>query len=140
MQALDHMDVGRFVGRYFQVLAVLSVAHIMIQAAFFDTIRIDFSFLLLLWAAGPLMRHQPVARKWVLGVLGFILCLMVGILVVVVWDGMEGVAMNARGESDDPGVGRFALVFTAAFVAVGLPFALLVTPKAQREFAELAGL
>jgi hypothetical protein len=63
-------DIGRFVARYLQVLACLSIVSMVATAIFFDALHIDFSFLLLFWAAEYLIQHNPKARRWTIGVCG----------------------------------------------------------------------
>jgi hypothetical protein len=65
------LDTGRFVARYLQVLAWVSIASMIAGPIFFDSLYIDVSPFFLFWAASALKRRSPTARKWVLAVAVF---------------------------------------------------------------------
>ena len=71
-------DTGRFVARYLQVLAWLSIGWMVASLIFYGSLRLDFSFVLLFWAAAALKRHSPTARKWVLALSGVTLAAAIG--------------------------------------------------------------
>ncbi|MEO1237362.1 MAG: hypothetical protein AAFX76_11295 [Planctomycetota bacterium] len=87
-------DIGKFVGRYFQSLAWLSVASMLISPIFFGRFHIDFSFVLLFWAAGHLIRHNPTARRWTVGVTGVGVGLIVSMLGYAAIAGTDGMTVG----------------------------------------------
>ena len=132
-------DIGKFVGRYFQVLAWLSIASMIISPIFFDSFHIDFSFILLFWAAGHLIRHNPTARRWTVGITGVsaaAIALMLGYAAIAGTDGMT-VTFGTRVE--DPPFWMIAGVAGVLLVLLATPLCLLLTPKARQEFGVAAG-
>src|SRR5688572_5111444 len=84
LATLDHapsteFDTGRFVARYLQVLAWMSIASMIAYPIFFNTLHIDLSPIFLFWAASALKRRSRTARKWVLALAG----LMLGVLAII---------------------------------------------------------
>ena len=95
-------DIGKLVGRYFQVLACLSIASMVISPIFFDALYIDFTFILLFWAAGHLIEHNPTARKWTVRITGLGMVGVVLMLVYAAIAGTEGVIVSFGVRIEDP--------------------------------------
>jgi hypothetical protein len=132
-------DIGKFVGRYFQVLGSLSVASMIITPIFFDSVHIDLSFIFLFWAAAYLIKHHPTARKWTIGVCGFVLAGLVAMLVYAAIAGTQGMTVTLGRRIEHPSMWHVALVACVLAALVGFPFALLLTPQGRREFQRSAG-
>jgi hypothetical protein len=132
-------DIGRFVGRYFQALAWLSIALMIIRPIFFDTLYIDVSFIFLFWAAAYLIKHHPTARKWTIGVCGLYLAALVAMFVYAAIAGTQRMTVLLGTRIEHPSLGQVAAVACLSAVLVGFPFALLLTPQARREFQPAAG-
>src|SRR5687768_9008916 len=129
-------DTGLFVARYMEVLAWISIASMIAGPIFFDTVRIDLSFLLLFWAASALKRHSAAARNWVLGISG--LCLAVCLLMLI-WAaafGTEGMTVSLGGRrTTNPPLWQVLLVSVPIIVIAGLPFVVLNSRRARRQFS-----
>ncbi len=145
--ALPHrsvpFDVGIFVGWYLRVLACLSVASMAVNLVFFSRLQIDLSFPFLLWAGSCLVRHSPTARKWVIGISGFFLVILVfvsAMSVFAVVAGTEGMSVRMMGRQiDNPSVWHVLAVASLVGLLPGIPFVLLLTRQARREFACTSG-
>src|SRR5205807_2329131 len=119
-------DVGKFVGRYLQVLACVAIASMIIEAIFFDRLFVDFSVIFLFWAAAYLIKHHPTAHKWTIGVCGYILACFVAALIYTVIAGTpEAVVLLGR-RIERPLLWHFAAMDGALAVLVALPLVLLL--------------
>jgi len=128
-------DIGKFVGRYFQVLAVFQIAWMVYTAIFLDSLMIDFSVLLLFWAATNLIQHNPTARKWTIGLIVLSLITLTAVLIIALFVGPERMTFLIGGRPvKNPSIGFVTLGIAITAVVLGFPLALLLTPKARREF------
>jgi hypothetical protein len=128
-------DVGLFVGRYFQVLGVLSLASSVLALILNDRFNVNLTFLLFFWVAGYLKRHNLTARKWTLRLTGAATLGAIAIFISNSFEGLRGTHWNFLGwEIENPTLSQTAAVAGALLVLCGLPFALLLTPQAAREF------
>ena len=134
--AMPLHDVGRFVGRYFQVLAWVSITWMVVSLIFFDRLHIDFSFILLFWAASHLTRHNPTARKWTIGLTGFCVGLMALLLLYAAIAGTDGMTVTLGRRIENPSFLHVAVVGAISLALLGIPLGLLLTPKARREFGQ----
>ena len=129
-------DSGRFVARYFQVLAWLLIAWMIAAPIFFDMLSIDVSFIFLFWAAARLKHHSPAARKWVLGVSGLILLFAIVMLLKEVLFGTDGTTVTIAGRRhDNPPLWLVALVAAPIVLLAAVPFCVLLTSRARRQFS-----
>jgi len=130
-------DMGKLVGRYFQALAWLSIASMVISPIFFSNLHIDISFILLFWAAGHLIRHNPTARTWTLRITGFIAAGIAIMLLYAAVAGTEGMTVSYFGTRiENPSIWQVAAVAGVLVVLVAIPIVLLLTPKARQEFSK----
>jgi len=128
-------DIGKFVGRYFQLLAILYIAWLVYTAIFLDSLMIDFSFLLLLWAATYLIQHNPTARNWTIALLAIFLVGICATRIIASFVGTERINLHRGGRPiRNPSFGLVALVAAISATILGFPLALLLTPRARREF------
>jgi hypothetical protein len=128
-------DTGRFVARYLQGLAWLSIASMIAGPIFFDSLHIDLSPILLCWAASALKRRSQTARKWVLALAGLTLVLLVIMLLWAAVAGTDGMTVSfGAGRIEDPALWQVAAVAVPIAVAVGVPFAVLMSERAGRQF------
>src|SRR3954463_15422736 len=112
-------DTGRFVARYLQVLAWLSIASMIAGPIFFDSVHIDLSPIFLFWAASALKRRSRTARKWVLALAGITLGLLVLMLVWSIVAGTNGMTVSlGSGRIENPALWQVA--------AVAVPIAVIV--------------
>ena len=65
-------DIGVFVGRYLQAVGLLSIASMILALIFFRSGYLDFSFIFYFWGGRHLVKHNPTARKWVIGTAAFL--------------------------------------------------------------------
>ena len=128
-------DVGRFVGRYLQVLACLDIALTIVVMILAGSLVVDLSVILMFWAGAHLIKHSPTARKWTLGVTGFVLVTLLVLTVYVVIVGTDGMVVTVGKRIDDPPLGLVFAIAGVLMTVVGLPFVLLLTPQAKREFS-----
>lgn len=128
-------DTGRFVASYFQILAGLSVASMILQPILYDSLRIDLTPIFLLWAASALKRHSPTARKWVIGITGLALAadaIMVISSLIFGTDHMT-VSLGTR-HIENPTLPQVALVAILLGILVGVPFFTLMSERARQQF------
>jgi hypothetical protein len=138
--ALDYeprpeFDTGRFVALYLQVLACGSIVRMVVSAVFLDSLRIDFMFLFLFWAAARLKRRSPTARTWVVWISGLILAFCAGMLLWATVFGTAGMSVTlGRARTPNPPLWQ-VFVVTGLFAAIASPpFFLLRTARARRQF------
>jgi hypothetical protein len=128
-------DTGRFVARYLQVLASLSIASMIAGPIFFDSMHIDLSPIFLFWAASALKRRSRTARKWVLALAGLTLGVLVLMFVWAVVAGTNGMTVYfGTGRIENPALWQVAVVAVPVAVVVGVPSAVLVSERARRQF------
>lgn len=128
------LDIGRFVGRYLQVLACLSLVSMIVDAVFFDQLIIDLSFVFLFWAGAYLISHSTTARTWVVGISGLAILVCLAIVVYAVTFGPEGIYVSLWRPIDNPSLGQVLGVASFLGIIAGIPFVLLLTSQAKREF------
>jgi hypothetical protein len=131
-------DIGKFVGIYFYVLACASIVSMLIGAIFFDSLYVDFTIILLLWAAPNLIRHKPAARRWTIRVCGFMLFILAVMSTVFAILGALDVGhstFSLFGKTiEHPSPWLVAALLFATGVMIGLPLVLLLTRRAKLEF------
>ena len=125
-------DTGRFVARYLQVLAWLSIASMIAGPIFFDSLHIDLSPIFLFWAAWALKRRSNTARKWVLALAGLTLGILVLMLIWAVVAGTIGMTVSfGTGQIRNRALWQVAAVAALIAVLVGVPFAVLISERRQ---------
>ncbi len=128
-------DVGKIVGRYFQVMGVVSLLTIAIQFLLSHSLRVDFTFLLMFWAGHHLVRHNPTARNWTIGVCGFVMIVLLGLYGYVLYHGTGQMSVQFFWKHyENPSLRTFTVVTVFIEVLLGFPVAMLLTPQARREF------
>src|SRR4051794_25318888 len=128
-------DTGRFVARYLQVLAWLSIASMIAGPIFFDSLHIDLSPIFLFWAASALKRRSQTARKWVLAFAGLTLGILALMLIWAMVAGTNGMTVSfGTGRIKDPALWQVAAVAVLIALVVGVPFAVLMSERARRQF------
>ncbi len=132
------LDVGRLVGRYFQVLAVASVGWMIVSAVFFDRLSVDLTSIVFLWVGHHLVRHHRTARTLTLWIGGVGLAMMPVVVAVGAMVGTERMTISFGREIEKPTMRQVLAVAAALAVLVGIPMALLLTPRARREFGVAA--
>ena len=129
-------DTGRFVARYLQVLAWLSITSMIAGAVFFDSLNIDLSPIFLFWAASALKRRSRTARKWVLALAGLTLGMLVLMLVWAMVAGTSGMTVSfGTSRIKNPALWQIAAVAVPIAVVVAVPFAVLMSERARRQFS-----
>lgn len=130
-------DTGGFVARYLQVWAWLSIASMIAAPIFFRSLRIDLSPIFLFWAASALQRRSRTARKWVLALAGLTLGLMVFILLWGVIGGTDGMTVSSvSGRIKNPALWQLVAVAVPCAVVAAVPFAVLMSERARRQFSD----
>lgn len=128
-------DTGRFVARYLQVLAWLSIASMVAGPILFRRFSVDLSFIFLFWAASALKRHSPAARKWVLGSSALFVVLLLGLLTQAVLFGTSGLFIVMGGlHIKNPSLWLLIVVLIPTVTIVAVPFVVLYSEKARRQF------
>jgi len=128
-------DIGVFVGRYLYVLAWLSVASMIVGVLVFDRWQFDLSFIFMLWAGRYLTKHSSTARRWTIGISGLFLFVCLAMTLVAVVFGTGGMTISVGHRITDPPLWAVFCVTAAMAMIAGIPFALLMTGQAKREFA-----
>lgn len=123
-------DVGKFVGSYFQVLGCLLVSWMALAWMLYDRLEFNITFVLLFWAGGPLKKHNPTARIWTLWFAGLAILVFVFLLVHSLIVGDHGARISLAQFS----ARQMAAVWGVILVGSGVPYGLLLTSQARREF------
>lgn len=127
-------DIGRFVGRYLQVLAALTVLG-MVISLFGGTVSIDVTFILLFWAGAALVRHSALARRLVILASTLVIGAALGMLLIAGRIPLDDVGVRVLGiPVAEPSVGLVALFGCMLLLTAAVPLVLLLTPQARREF------
>ncbi|MHB1158354.1 MAG: hypothetical protein ACYC26_16135 [Phycisphaerales bacterium] len=113
----------------------MSIASIVISAILFDALHIDLTFILFFWAAHHLKQHNPTARKWTLRICGFVLTFLIAMLIGTAITGTDGMTITIFKRIENPSFWQTATVFVILTCMAGIPFGLLLSPQAKREFA-----
>ena len=138
-QKRDEFDTGRFVARYLQVFAWLSIVCMAIEIIFRDSLQIDFSCVFLFWAASALQRHSPIARKWVLAISVFGVVVVLAMLVFAATAGTAHLSISVFGKRvKNPALWQVAMVCAPIWLAAAVPFFVLISRRARRQFAAVA--
>ena len=133
-------DTGRFIARYLQVLAWLSIASMVAGPILFDSLHIDLSPVFLFWGASALKRHSRTVRKWVLALAGLTLAVIVLILVWATAFGTSGMTVSfGPSRIKNPELWQVALVAVPIVAVVAVPLAVLMSERARRQFAAVPG-
>jgi hypothetical protein len=133
-------DTGRFVARYLQVLAWLSIASMIATPIIFKSLYIDLSFIFLFWAAGPLKRHSVKARMWVLTISGLYLAFCAVFLLKVAFFGTAGLTIRFAGRNiQTPPLWLVLLVAVPICAVVSVPLFVLLSARARRQFGAIGG-
>ena len=107
---------------------------------FFDELYIDLSFIFLFCAAAALKRHSRTARKWVLTLLGVALAIAFAMPLWAAFFGTTGMTISVgRWHTSSPALWQVVAVATPIFVVVGVPFFVLLSARARRQFGGGAG-
>lgn len=131
-------DIGVFVGRYLKALGWLSIAGTILRAILFEALFIDLSFILYFWAGNHLIKHNPTARKWVIGMAGLVMVVLLGLTMHAAVAGTHGITLTVGRKTREPSLFEVELIGAILFALAGIPFVLLLTPQAGREFASAA--
>lgn len=128
-------DTGRFVARYIQVLAWMSIASIITRAMIFDALHLNPSPVFLFWAASALKRRSRTARKWVLWIAGLTLLALIVVDVLTILLGTDGMVLTLGPRRImNPPIWQALLVSIPIAVAAGIPFVILLSERARRQF------
>lgn len=128
-------DIGKLVGRYFQILACMSIIGMIVDLIFYDRLMVDLSVIFLFWCASCLNKHNPMARKITIGICATMLCIMVLLLPYFIAVGIEKATLNfGPYRIHNPSVYQFSAMFGLMTLTLGFPLALLMTRQAKREF------
>ena len=128
------MDIGRFTGRYLQAGGFFAVVS-MIVSFFYGNGFVDFSVILYFWAGSALKKHQPAARKWVIGGCFFVFALILAMVVYAAIAGTEGMRVTIFWPIEHPMFRHVVVVAALLSGIAAVPCALLLTNKARLEFA-----
>ena len=131
----EQFDTGLFVARYLQALAVLLVAWMIAGPIFFDTFNLDLSPIILLWLASSLKRHSSAARKWLLIVGGWGLLLCAYLVVHALVFGTSHLTVHMGRSIHNPALWQVCLVSLSMATIFGVPFVVLLSARARRQFA-----
>ena len=132
-------DTGRFVARYFQVLACLMIMSMILAPVFFDSFSIDPSPIFLFWAASALKRRSRTARKWVLALGGLMLAAFAMALVEATVSGTAGMTVKVGlRQITNPPFLLFVLITVLGAGVVAVPFVVLLSASARRQFNAVA--
>ena len=127
------LDTGRFVARYLQALALLSIGS-MIVTWVRGRLYVDVSFLFLFWAAAALKRHSRTARAWVIGVCGFALACLVLVAAKGIFFGTSGITVSFGRRFENPPLWMLLAMSGIMAVVAAVPLLVLLSSRARRQF------
>lgn len=128
-------DVGKIVGRYLQVIAVLSVLGLLYEFMLRGRVNVGPGFIVLFCAGRRLVRHSQLARYSVLT--GAVLAVIVSLLVAVGVVPRNMIRVSFLGEgASDPSPGLVLGVTVLFMLMASVPLVLFLTPEARREFRD----
>jgi hypothetical protein len=130
----QEFDTGLFVARYLQALAVLRVAWMIAGPIFFDRFNLDLSPIILLWLASALKRHSSAARKWLLICSTFGLLLCAYLVAHALIFGTNHLTVHLGRPIHNPALWQVSLVSLSMATIVGVPFVVLLSARARRQF------
>ncbi|MGI9457289.1 MAG: hypothetical protein ACR2NU_12065 [Aeoliella sp.] len=120
---------------YLQGLAWFSIASMVIHPIVFDRVHLDLSFIFSFWAGEEIRQYNPTARKWVIGISGLVIVVLIAMAIQTILVGTEGMPVTIGRRIENPPL-HYALAVDSFFVIVaGIPFALLLTRQAKSEFS-----
>lgn len=133
-------DNGRFVARYLQVLAWISIASMLAAPIFFDSFYLDLTFVFLFWGASALKRHSSRGRKWVLWISGLYMAIgVIGLLYAAVF-GTVGMSISiGHRHIEHPAFWQLLIVAAPLLAIPAVPFLVLRTATARQQFETRAG-
>src|SRR4051812_14341140 len=122
-------DTGRFVARYLQVLAWLSVVS-MLVSLLRGSLHINLSPVFLFWAAAGLKKHSPRARLWVIWL---DVLMLVGAAALFLWIAVDGTAGTHLSlgpiRRDNPPLWLCALALVPFLIICAIPLVVLMSDR-----------
>jgi hypothetical protein len=116
-------------------LAWASIVWMIARPILLGSLHLDVSFIFMFWAAAALKRRSPTARIWVLVVAGLTLAVAVLVLLWAVLFGTAGMAVTFGAQRiKSPPLWQVLAVVVALLVVVGVPFGVLLSERARRQF------
>lgn len=128
-------DTGLFVARYLQALALLSIGSMIVTWVRDQRFYVDVSFIFLFWTAAALKRHSRTARAIVIGVCGFLLACLLVVLAKGIFFGTGGITVSFGRRYENPPLWMLLVVAAILAVLAGIPFLVLLSAPARRQFA-----
>jgi hypothetical protein len=127
-------DTGKFVGRYFQVLACASFVVAIVERWQSDRMVFDLTWVVFLALGHFLIRHRNGARLVTLALCGLVL---IGAICAVAYGSVAGeyasLSIGAF-KLEEPTFQQLLAFASVLSVAAAIPLLLLLTPQAKREF------
>lgn len=128
-------DIGKFVGRYFQSLAIVSIALMVLSAILLRFAYLDLTPIFLFWMAAYLIQHSSTARKWAIGVCALYVVTAAAVCMYGAFAGTGRIAlMVGRDNILHPSMLAVVALSSITALIFGIPLALLLTPQGRREF------
>jgi hypothetical protein len=131
-------DTGYFTARYLQTLGVISILWMIVGPFFTHSFDLDLSFILSFWAASGLRRRSPIARKWTIAFCGLVLAVLVifiGFILFTFGKDLSRFHLNFFGRIENPTVLQMLGVSAVMAILAGIPLAVLLSPRARRQFS-----
>lgn len=134
---LRTIDCGKTCGIYLISLGALSVFSMLFRGISLHSLELDLSSLLFFWAGYYLIKHNNIARKWVIGIslIGVIMVFIIAMVIPLF--GAEYVKINLpfyHQQKPSWAMAYFALFVGLIFALI--PIMLLYNDKARQEFKE----
>jgi hypothetical protein len=133
-------DTARFVARYLEVLAWISIASMIAAPLVFSSLRIDITPIFLFWAAAALKRRSQTARRWVLAISGLSLASILYFVVRAMVVSVKGMSVSSSTvRIADDALWLTTAVALAAGVVIAVPVVVLMSERARSQFAAGSG-
>lgn len=134
---LRTIDCGKTCGIYLISLGALSVFSMLFRGISLHSLELDLSSLLFFWAGYYLIKHNNIARKWVIGFSVFFVIVVFLIAIFILVAGMGHVQVKFPFyHSQEPSLIVTYIAVLGVLLFALIPIALLYNDKARQEFKE----
>jgi hypothetical protein len=130
----DPFDAGLFTGRYLQIVGLVDIGWMIVEAAYFHAWDLNFGVIVLFWAGSALKRRSRSVRLWVIWICRVFLLFVPAVITVIVIFHRQIETIDVGLHIQVPWVEALLLV-AAEGVLLAIPYVALQTPAARRQFA-----
>jgi hypothetical protein len=130
-------DTGLFIARYFRVIASITLVLMILWPIVFGGFHFDITFLLLFVTANALEKHDNSFRVLALLGCGWKMIFTLVEIAALFFIGVRGTQITMAGyRVYHTEIIYVLIVGVVAFVVAAIPFFILMSPLARKQFAE----